>query len=116
MEKRIVDLYINYDQDEYYIHRCKECYIVPTFYITINYHKTHSRFFCIKHIFQELKCRIMPLFTIDIPQELRLIIYDFMFCEEFVEFNQYHYIESTVENREYFSYQEYLNRYVLKNI
>lgn len=113
--KRIEDLYID-NQDKEFIHRCKECYIVPTFYIVINYHQCYSQFYCIKHIFEELKCRIMPLHTIDIPSELRLVIYNYMLCDEFVEFNQYHYIESKINNRKYFNYQQYLDRYKLQHI
>lgn len=108
---RITDCYLldmDEENDRFKDHRkCEICKNQTKHMMVINNYHDHSTFYCIHHMFDPLKLRILPFFTVDIPKDMRMLICNFMICEERVDFNLYHYI-IVKEDQKYESFEQYI--------
>jgi len=97
-------------------HKCKICTKNFDKIVCINYYPmiTYSQFYCLDHIFEPLKLKIQALHTAsnlyNLPLDIKSVIYNFMFCEESIDFNNYHYLIKYSDK--YPTYKSYQNRYV----
>lgn len=96
-------------------HKCRICDGNFDVIVCINYYpmQNPSRFFCLNHIFEPLKLKIQALHTMCdlyyLPSDIRRVIYDSMFCDASIDFNDYHYLIKDKDIK-YPTYESYKNR------